>query len=91
MGEGGYTVIEISAILESGGKSHICIDVLRALPSWFGIESSIVEYASDVREMPFIIVWGFIKEAYIVLGKLRRERFDYQVHSLFPPNSVMSF
>jgi len=55
MGEGGYTVIEISEILESGEKSRICNDVLRALPSWFGIESSIVEYVSDVREMPFSI------------------------------------
>ena len=34
-------------------KSRICNDVLRALPSWFGIESSIVDYVNDVQTMPF--------------------------------------
>jgi len=34
-------------------KSAICNTILRSLPDWFGIESSIVEYVSDVKPMPF--------------------------------------
>lgn len=34
-------------------KEHLCNTILRALPSWFGIESSIVEYSHDVRTLPF--------------------------------------
>jgi len=34
-------------------KSEICNDVLRALPSWFGLEFAIVNYTQEVREMPF--------------------------------------
>jgi GNAT superfamily N-acetyltransferase len=34
-------------------KSAICNDILRALPNWFGIEASIVDYAGQVRSMPF--------------------------------------
>ena len=46
-------MIEINEILEPLSKSQICNDILRALPSWFGIESSIVEYVNDVQDMPF--------------------------------------
>ena len=34
-------------------KSQICNDILRALPSWFGVELSIVDYTNSVKEMPF--------------------------------------
>ncbi len=34
-------------------KSNICNTVLRALPNWFGIESSIVDYVNQVQTMPF--------------------------------------
>jgi hypothetical protein len=32
-------------------KSKICNDILRALPLWFGIESAIVDYVNDVKNM----------------------------------------
>ena len=35
-------------------KSAICNVVLRALPSWFGIEEAIVDYVEKVKELPFI-------------------------------------
>lgn len=34
-------------------KSNICNAILRMLPDWFGIEASIVDYAEQVRSMPF--------------------------------------
>lgn len=37
-------------------KSAICDAVLRALPDWFGIEQSIVDYVREVQPMPFYAV-----------------------------------
>lgn len=34
-------------------KAYICDAVLHALPSWFGVESSIVDYMHKVQTMPF--------------------------------------
>ena len=34
-------------------KSHICSSILRALPTWFGIEAAIVDYVEETRSMPF--------------------------------------
>jgi len=34
-------------------KARICDDILHSLPAWFGIESSIVNYTKEVRELPF--------------------------------------
>ena len=46
-------MIDIREVISPDEKSKICNDVLRALPSWFGIESSIVDYTKDVQSMPF--------------------------------------
>lgn len=40
-------------ISDSDQKSSICSGILRALPTWFGIERSIIEYTDEVRDMPF--------------------------------------
>jgi N-acetylglutamate synthase-like GNAT family acetyltransferase len=37
------------------GESVVCECLLRALPGWFGIESSIVQYAKDIETMPTLI------------------------------------
>ena len=44
-------------VVEEKGKakSRICDDILRALPQWFGIEESIVEYVADVATLPFFV------------------------------------
>ena len=34
-------------------KSIICDYILRALPDWFGVESSIIEYIEKVKTLPF--------------------------------------
>ena len=44
---------EIKEIHDKELKSEICNDILRALPSWFGVEASIVDYTQSVRDMPF--------------------------------------
>lgn len=46
-------MVEIKEILEPDEKSNICDEILRALPNWFGIEDSIVEYVQQVQPMPF--------------------------------------
>ena len=46
-------VFKIKEVTNSGEKSNICNDILRSLPEWFGVESSIVDYVQKVRSMPF--------------------------------------
>lgn len=45
--------LEIAEITEN--RSRICSDLLRSLPLWFGIESSILRYAADVERMPTFV------------------------------------
>lgn len=33
------------------GEAQVCEEILRSLPEWFGIESSIVEYCRDLKVM----------------------------------------
>lgn len=46
----GIARMNIEIIDDPEEKSRICERVLRALPEWFGIESSIVRYVADVRD-----------------------------------------
>jgi len=46
---------KIEEVVSQGRRSQICDIVLRALPDWFGIDESIVDYVSDVRNMPFAV------------------------------------
>ena len=46
------TMIEIRAISSPDEKSDICNTILRALPNWFGVEASIVDYTEEVKAMP---------------------------------------
>ena len=34
----------------------VCEKILRALPDWFGIEESLIQYVKDANTMPTIIV-----------------------------------
>lgn len=43
----------LQLIQQQGQKSEICDQILRSLPDWFGIESSIREYVEDVEPLPF--------------------------------------
>lgn len=46
-------MIDIREIFVPDEKSKICGDILRALPDWFGIEASIIEYMENSRHMTF--------------------------------------
>jgi len=46
-------MIEIKEIHTPSDKVTICNNILRALPTWFGIEESIVDYVKQVPQMPF--------------------------------------
>lgn len=45
----------IVEIKDSTKKEQITLEILRDLPEWFGIESSIIEYSEAVKEMPFFV------------------------------------
>ena len=45
--------LAIKEIHAQDEKSRVCNDILRALPDWFGVEASIVDYTDKVRHMPF--------------------------------------
>ncbi|MDR2570152.1 MAG: hypothetical protein LBD23_07615 [Oscillospiraceae bacterium] len=46
-------MIKIVEEVDAGKMSSICNDILRALPDWFGIEASIVDYVEQVKSMSF--------------------------------------
>jgi len=46
-------MIKIVDIQLPDEKSSVCNNILRALPDWFGVEASIVDYVEQVKEMPF--------------------------------------
>jgi ribosomal protein S18 acetylase RimI-like enzyme len=50
----GQDGIVLKYVQGADDKSAICNAVLRALPSWFGIEESIVDYVEQVTKLPFI-------------------------------------
>jgi len=53
----GVYMIKINEISSADEKSLICNIILRALPDWFGIESSIVDYVEQVQSMPFFVAF----------------------------------
>jgi len=48
----------IKEVINPDEKSAICDAILRALPSWFEIEESIVDYARQVKVMPFYAAYS---------------------------------
>ena len=45
--------MQIKEISDPQRRSMICNDILRALPDWFGVEQSIVDYVNQARDRPF--------------------------------------
>jgi len=43
----------LKEVTDPAEKSALCDKTLRALPQWFGVEKSIVDYVSQVRSLPF--------------------------------------
>lgn len=53
------SMIEIRAIHPTGEQD--CEAILRALPGWFGIESSLLEYVADTRKHPTWLAWETLR------------------------------
>jgi len=51
-------LFEIVAITDKEEKGIICERILRALPNWFGVEESIIDYVKTTKEMPFYAVYN---------------------------------
>lgn len=49
--------MDIREILAESEKSAICDKILNALPDWFGIPESILDYISGVKNKPFYVVF----------------------------------
>lgn len=64
---------EIKSVTDKDQKSLICESILRALPSWFGIEESIVDYKNTSREMPFYAVYDGNKAIGFVAIKIHNK------------------
>jgi len=50
-------MINIHEITETTNKTNVCDEILHALPLWFGNESAIVDYAQQVKDMPFFAAY----------------------------------
>lgn len=46
-------MVTIRQVTNPKEKANICSTILHALPSWFGIESSIADYIEKVQPLPF--------------------------------------
>ncbi|MCL2884276.1 MAG: GNAT family N-acetyltransferase [Oscillospiraceae bacterium] len=44
--------VEIREVMKPDEKSEICNHILRALPPWFGVETSVVDYVEKVKALP---------------------------------------
>ena len=38
-------------------KGGVCEPILRSLPAWFGIEQAIVQYVTDINQLPTFLVY----------------------------------
>jgi ribosomal protein S18 acetylase RimI-like enzyme len=55
--ESGQDNIILNEFLDADEKSAICNSILRALPDWFGVEASILDYTEQVKKLPFIAAY----------------------------------
>jgi ribosomal protein S18 acetylase RimI-like enzyme len=53
----GQDGIVLKDVTGADEKSAICNTILRALPGWFGVEESIIDYVEKVKELPFIAAY----------------------------------
>jgi len=50
-------MIDVREVFNAEEKSDVCNAILRALPDWFGVEESIVDYVRQVRDLPFYVAF----------------------------------
>ena len=67
------------------GQGEACEAVLRALPDWFGIEASIVQYVKDVDGLPaFVAVEGERVVGLVALTRHSPEAAEIHVMGVLP-------
>ena len=67
------------------GQGAACEAVLRALPDWFGIEASIVQYVKDVDRFPaFVAVDGERTIGLLALARHAPEAAEIHVMGVLP-------
>lgn len=71
-------MFELVAITDKKQKGIICENILRALPSWFGVEESIINYKKTIKEMPFYTVYNDSEPVGFVAIKLHN-RFTAEI------------
>lgn len=73
-------------VLESE-RSSVCERILRALPEWFGIESSIVKYARDVADLSVLAACeGEAVVGFLALKRHTPESCEIHVMGVMPPH-----
>jgi GNAT superfamily N-acetyltransferase len=65
--------MDVKTIIDGSQKAVICENILRALPEWFGIEISIVEYIKITKEMPFYAAYDDDKPVGFTAIKIHNE------------------
>ncbi len=50
--------MNVIEVFDTSQKAQISNDILRALPEWFGIEASIVDYVSECKNMPMYALYS---------------------------------
>ena len=45
--------MQIEKVFNEDEKAEICLRILHALPDWFAVEASVLDYAAQVREQSF--------------------------------------
>ena len=63
----------------ASGKSDVCEPILRSLPDWFGIESSILQYLKDMETMPTLMAGANGKVAGFLTIKKHND-YSAEVH-----------
>ena len=58
-------------------KSDICDSILHALPNWFGVEHSIIDYVDKVKSMPFWAAFDDEKPIGFVALKIHSDSFPF--------------
>jgi ribosomal protein S18 acetylase RimI-like enzyme len=67
------------------GQGRICEPILRALPQWFGIEESLVQYVRDIEALPtFIARIGDVAAGFISIRQHFSESAEMHVLGVRP-------
>ena len=68
----------IKIITNNNEKSQICLKILKALPKWFGIEQSILDYAQEVKSCYFVSYE--INSQSIAFIAIKENPVSYDIH-----------